>query len=350
MKPALKILLPVAAVAIVGGGWFGLSAYASKEADRRISSWLYKNDLDTFVRYRSVKASPFGSSATLQAVEIVIGGADALDDPPVRIAQLSIADLRDDDQVKSGTLSLKQVSFSEPIVGGASGVRATGRTSLAPVDLRLFAKLGVEKGELELRSEFDAPDMIAQNMQLTLGGLRGIDDVVGDIRRMMMAFVGTAGGQGDDLFGEEAEMMLRMFGGESGQRGFRPENVTLTNLDFTIRDQGAFRRQAAIRNRYEIPLDPAAGDAAKQRKKAAEQRLERELLDCEKQMRSGGEPAIAYCQALARLLAGDSKGMRLRVRPDDRVRLTDFIANLQAASKEQEARMIRRLNLQVESL
>ena len=36
--------------------------------------------------------------------------------------------------------------------------------------------------------------------------------------------------------------------------------------------------------------DPGAGDADRQRDKAAAQKLERELLDCEKEMRSGGEP------------------------------------------------------------
>ena len=83
-------------LALIGGGaavvltatYFGLSAYSSKQAEKRLEDWVYDMELDDKLSWSSVSASPFGGSVSIARAEPRARSAPA---PPASRAALPTA-------------------------------------------------------------------------------------------------------------------------------------------------------------------------------------------------------------------------------------------------------------------
>ncbi|TRO11101.1 hypothetical protein EQ836_13575 [Ectopseudomonas mendocina] len=338
-----KRLVAVAggAVVLLVAGYWGLSAQAGKQAEKRLEDWAYDMELDDKLRWQSVSSSPFGGRVSIHGIELETGRKQ----PALRVAELVVSDVLQDDERSRIRLQFKGVEADDSAYANLRGIGAlaggdvrramhgfepalsSGLLALKPSDLELYVDIDDNAGTLESELAVDLPELFETRINYQLNNQRGLNKQLSRLQ--------------DDL--ADADNIFQALGllEEVGQGLQRAEIASVT---FTFKDHGMVKRSIALQQRYNTPLDPTAGSADKQRERHYERLVNEMVRNCEGE--DIGRSLEDACELMGDLLRGDAKGLELSLRPD-KVRLFDLgkVSNDRSAK-----RLIERLNPKLSSL
>lgn len=334
MKIDKKHGLIGAVVAAVGIGYFGLSAYASAQAEKTIEDWLYDKGLDSEVRWSSVRSSPLGGTVTIKNLEFV-GEQKSTQHFSFVVERLQIKNFRNDDKRKSIALDFGGLNF--PSIEKGMGatlfgelLMESGRDELSPFDLRLAAEYDGDDAIAALEYRVDVPGMFLTAGSLELKKVPRFDrfaDLASDARLGMSS--GYARWDAI-LFGMVEQL----------------DAVELGDVSLSLEDQGYFKRQFAIQQRYTQALDPIKGDYDDQRKVAAEREMRSRRDGCAASFGSMLPKPDEACEAAESVLLGG--GVRLSISPERSVRVADVIE--QGIRGGRAKNLVERMNLKIKSI
>lgn len=337
-------------LALIGGGaavvlaatYFGLSAYSSKQAEKRFEDWVYDMELDDKLSWDSVSSSPFGGSVSIAGLELDSGA----DEPALRIAKVTLSELLDSDErsqarlrfqgIEAGQEALSGLSSLSRMAGGNLGRAAhnfapalnSGLMTLKPFDAELFVNVDDDEGSLESELFIGLPELFDSRISYRLDKQR-------DLNRTLRHLP-------DDL--AEADGLYQVLA-QLGALDESLKRAEIGRITLSLEDRGMLARSITLQQRYNTPLDPTAGDAESQRQKHYERQVERGVKQCESDELSRGLDNL--CELMEQVLLGKVDGVELNIEPDEPVRLLDLakLDNPRAAK-----RLVERLNLQLSSL
>lgn len=345
-----KFIIPGAVGGLLLAGYIGLSLYSSGQAEKQLEDWLYDNELDGFVQWQSVSASPFGATITVRGVEVVVDAAP-LKGLEVSVEELRIADFVNEPDLKSLALTLEGVTFpgsdDRPSVVMkllfAELLADSGRDQLEPLDLSIQARYDDEASEAGMSFSIRLPDLFAAEGAVQVANVRNLDSLLDGALTQTMGFAGVG-----------SRDLLRMLGNQAGLLDDRDEaerrlrTIELGDSSFMLEDLGYFKRRNLLKQRYAYALDPAKGDADGQRQEAFERDLRKQEKDCSEKLPRAMDDGKQACADVLALLNGQSDGFRVISEPEERVRLGDLELALQ--KPERASRLVQRLNQRVEAL
>lgn len=345
-----KFIIPGAIGGLLLAGYVGLSLYSSGQAEKQLEDWLYDNELNGFVQWQSVSASPFGATITVSGVEVVVDAAP-LKGLEVSVEELRISDFANEPDLKSLALTMEGVTFpgsdDQPSVLVkllfAELLADSGRDQLEPLDLSIQARFDDDASEGDMSFSLRLPELFAAAGSVQIANVRNVDSflegvttlavessVLGsrDVRRLLANQLDVL----DDL--NEAQRRLR--------------TIELGDSSFMLEDLGYFKRRNLLKQRYDYALDPVKGDADEQRREAFERDLRKQEKKCREKLPRGIDDGEHACVDILALLNGQSDGFRIISEPEERVRLGDLESALQ--KPQRASRLVQRLNQRVEAL
>ncbi|WAG79582.1 YdgA family protein [Metapseudomonas furukawaii] len=334
------------AVVVLAAGYFGLSAYSGKQAQKHLEDWTYEHNLDDKLSWSTVSASPLGGSVSIAGLELDLGsGQDAL-----RAEQVTISEVIDEERQTRVRLQFKGVAADNAAFANLRGLGAmaggsltpnlgyaargfepalnSGLTHSKPFDLELFVDIDDDDGILETELALSLPDLFDSRISYRLNNQR---DLNRQLRRLQ-----------DDL--ADSDNALRALG-KLKELSASLERAEIESLQVSLKDRGMLARSIALQQRYNTPLDPAAGSADDQRAKFHARHVEQIVKDCEK-----GQLAKVFgngCELLGEVLMGEESGVELSVKPTESVRIQD-LAKLE--NERASKRLLERLNPQLSSI
>lgn len=330
------------AIVVLAASYFGLSAYSSKQAEKRLEDWVYDMELDERLTWDSVSSSPFGGSVSISGLEL---GADA-DEPAMRIAKLTLSELVDSDErtqarlrfqgIEAGQGALTGLSSLSRMAGGDFGRAAhnfapalnSGLTELKPFDAELFVNVDDDDGSFESELFIGLPELFESRISYRLDKQRNLNRTLRHLP--------------EDL--SEAEGIYQVLA-QLGTLDESLKRAEVSRITVSLKDRGMLERSVALQQRYNTPLDPAAGSAESQRQAHYERQVANRVKACESdELGRGLENA---CELLEKVLLRKVDGVELSIVPDEPVRLQD-LAKLQ--NPRAAKRLVERLNLQLSSL
>ena len=337
--PHLKFIIPGAACGVLLLGYLGLSSYSSSVAEKRLEDWLYDHRLDGMLRWRSLSASPFGGSMTLK--DVTLSGGDNFKALDLDIAKVHISDLADERDLKSLALELSGVQIAD--TRNSRGLSAplrellheSGRSELEPFDLALQGRYDARDERASFSFRLALPQLFSSEGSVELRNTRHLDRTLGEL-----------GSQVAGISLNSLPSMALLLGLEKSARGL--DSIELGEASFSLRDEGYFKRRNALQQRYDYSLDPSKGSADKQRQAIAEREQRQWLKSCEEAWQRAYKKADQACSSWWLAQNGQSKGVRLRLDPESRVRLGD-LAEIKG-SPERAGRTLERLNLRIDKL
>ncbi|MGK9066353.1 hypothetical protein [Stutzerimonas chloritidismutans] len=328
-----------AAVVVIAGGYFGLSAYSSSQADSLLEDWVYDHDLGNNLSWESVSSSPLGGRVTLNGVRAEFGK----NDPQLYIEQLVISDRDISDERTRVRLQLEGVQADRSALGalnslaggfgllrGFSPAVSSGLTDLEPFTLELYLDIDDDNGTLETDLSVGMPKLFDSRVSYRLSNLR-------DLNRTLRRLADELG-EAKTPFGLTNPL---------GALASSVERAELGDTMVSLEDRGAAARSIALYQRYNTPLDPGAGDADAQRKAHYRKVVADTQKTCERESASFPAGFEDACELLGEAMLGEISGVRLTIEPKERIRLTDLMS-LQDPSRQE--RMLERLNPQLDSL
>jgi hypothetical protein len=341
-----RLLVPAAAVAIVAAGYFGLCAYASKQAQKRLDDFVYDNHLSGAISWDSVSSSPLGGKVVLKGVEFGEGKAGGL-----RADKVTLTDLINNDsrsrvrieatgvQASNGSLQgLQELGAMASMMGMGGGLRgvnsfgpllSSGRNELKPFDLMLSVDLDDDATRATGETFVDMPDLFTFSASYRMDNVKGLHRAVNDLQH------------GDKSSGYEV-LGLAVQG---VQGAFA--RAELSDLKVSFKDKGMVKRSALLQQRYATPLDPTAGSADKQRQAWFEKSLDKWQKSCESGMRENAPMLSDGCELMVKLFKGKNDGIELTIDPKDPVRVMDLMSVFGGGNSR---RLLERLNPEVSSL
>ncbi|OZB32574.1 MAG: hypothetical protein B7X51_06575 [Pseudomonas sp. 34-62-33] len=338
-----KRLVAVAggAVVLLLAGYWGLSVQSGKQAEKRLEDWAYDVELDDKLHWQSVSSSPFGGRVSIHGIELETGS----NQPAVRVAELIISDLLENDERSRIRLQFKGIEVDDSAYAGLRGIGAlaggdvrramhgfepalnSGLLTLKPSDLELFVDIDDGAGTLESELSLNLPELFETRISYQLNNQRGLNKQLSRLQ--------------DDL--ADADNLYQVLGlfEAAGQALQRAE---IDRVTVAFKDLGMTKRSIALQQRYNTPLDPTAGSADEQRERHFERHVKEMVKNCEGE--ELGRSLEDACELMGDLLRGDAKGLELSLRPD-KVRLFD----LSKVNSERSAkRLVERLNPKLSSL
>lgn len=348
MNKHLPLIVGAGALVVLAGGYFGLSAYSSKQAQKHLEDWVYEVSLDDKLSWSSVSASPFGGSISIADLELELGK----NEPALRAAELIISERISDDSQTRLRLQLKGIEADTAAFDGLRSLGAmagssidrdlarashsfepalnSGLATLKPFDMELFVDVDDDAGTIDAELAIALPELFDSRISYSLSNQR---DLNRNLKRLE-----------EDLDGED-----NLYRALNKLEGLAEsiERAELASVRFSLQDQGMVERSIALYQRYNTPLDPTAGSADKQRSAHYEQLVERTVKSCERDSKDLPESMADSCDLLEGIMLGKVSGVELSMEPTDSVRLTD-LAKLDNA--RQGKRVLERLNPQLNSL
>lgn len=338
-------LIAGATVLVLAGGYFGLSTYSAKQAEKQLQDWAYETELDEYLSWQSVSSSPLGGRITVSAIELNFGKGQ----PSLHAAELVISDRQLDDSQTRVRLQLKGLQVDGEALGnlrrlgalaggslnrGLAGVSHrfepalnSGLAELKPFDVELFVDLDDDAGSLETEVKISLPELFSTRISYQLANLR-------DLNRSLQRLAEDIGDE-DALSRELPELFEGLEGAE------------LKAARFGFQDLGMAQRSIALYQRYNTPLDPTAGSAEQQRSQHYARVVEEAEKNCARNLDELPSSLEDTCGLLGQFLQGKLAGVELSLEPAERVRLAD-LAQLDNPSRGK--RMLERLNPQLDSL
>ncbi|MBU1332289.1 MAG: YdgA family protein [Gammaproteobacteria bacterium] len=348
MNKHLPLIVGASATVILAAGYFGLSAYSSKQAQKHLEDWVYEVSLDEKLSWRSVSASPFGGNVSIRDVELELGK----NEPALRAAELIISERISDENQSRLRLQLKGIEADTAAINGLRGLGAlasrnidrelarashnfepalsSGLATLKPFDMELFVDVDDDAGTVEAEIAIALPELFDSRMSYSLSKQR-------DLNRKLKRLE-------DDLDGEDNPYRLIAKLQELAESIERAE---LANVRVSLQDRGMLERSIALYQRYNTPLDPTAGSADSQRSEHYAKMVERTVKNCQRESKDLPKSMDSSCDLLEDVLMEKVSGIVLSIEPTESVRLSD-LAKLDNA--RQGKRVLERLNPELESL
>lgn len=348
MNNRLPLIIGAGTLVVLAGGYFGLSAYSSKQAQKTLEDWVYDVSLDEKLSWRSVSASPLGGTIRIADIELDLGK----NEPGLRAAELIISERITDDRQTRLRLQLKGIEADTTAFTGlrslsamASGTidhslaRAThsfepalssGLASLKPFDFELFVDVDDDAGTAAAELAIALPELFDSRISYKLSNQR---DLNRNLKRLE-----------NDLDSED-----NMYRALNKLEGLAEsiERAELASVKFNVQDRGMLERSIALQQRYNTPLDPTAGSADKQRSEHYEKLVERTVKNCEDERQDMPESLRNSCEVLGDIMLGKAGGVELSIEPKESVRIADLT---KLANTRQGKRILERLNPQIETL
>jgi hypothetical protein len=345
-----KFIIPGAIGCLLLASYIGLGLYRSGQEEKRLEDWLYDNELDGFVQWQSVSASPFGSTITVSGVEVVVDAAP-LKGLEISVEELRIKDSTNEPDLKSIDLEFEGVTFPASDDQPSAVVKLlfaelladSGRDQLEPLDLSIQARYDDEASEADMSFSLRLPELFAAEGSAQVANVRNLDSLLEGAMTQAVEFSGLG-----------SRDLLRMLGNQAGLLDDRAEAerrlriIELGDSSFMLEDLGYFKRRNLLKQRYDYALDPAKGDADVQRQEAFERDLRKQEKDCSEELPRAMDDGEQACADILALLNGQSDGFRVISEPEERVRLGDLELALQ--KPERASRLLQRLNQRVEAL
>lgn len=341
-----RLLVPAAAVAIVAAGYFGLCAYAGKQAQKRLDDFVYDNHLNGAISWASVSASPLGGKVVLMGVEFGKGKAGGL-----RADKVTLTDLINNDsrsrvrieatgvQASNGSLpGLQELGAMASMMGMGGGLRgvnnfgpllSSGRNELKPFDLMLSVDLDDDATRATGETFLDMPDLFTFSASYRMDNVKDLHRAVNDLQHSDKS-------SGYGMLGLAVQGVQGAFA-----------RAELSDLKVSFKDKGMVKRSALLQQRYATPLDPTAGSADKQRQAWFEKSLDNWQKSCESGMRENAPMLSDGCELMVKLFKGKNDGIELTIDPKDPVRVMDLMSVFGGGNGR---RVLERLNPEVSSL
>lgn len=327
--------------------YFGLSAYSSSRAEKVLKDWVFEHQLDQNVSWESVSSSPLGGRITVNGLRVNFGERA----PRFEVAALDIADrVMDEDRARI-RLRFKGVDIDDKSREGLAGASAflmgpvgmgaanfgfaaavsSGLARPEPFDAALHVDIDDKSGTVDAEVSLDMPELYAADTSYRMTGVRGLT-------RRINALNGIT------TENEAAQMAVYGVLPEIAQA---VEMGELVHAEFSVKDRGMAKRSIALYQRYNTPLDPTKGDPEKQRRDYFVGVMKSVRADCTKRFTKLPKGLVDGCDVVTRVLSGDATGLRVRVEPADRVRISD-LARLSDPQRSQL--LLERLNPTIERL
>ncbi|HWV09483.1 MAG TPA: hypothetical protein VN156_08075 [Pseudomonas sp.] len=347
MSNRLPLIIAAGAV-VIAGGYFGLSVYAGKQAQKHLEDWVYDMSLDDKLSWESVSSSPLGGRVSIAGLEVEMGQ----NKPNLQIAEVVISERVEDDTQTRVRLQLKGIEADSSafrdlrslsaMAGGSLNrefARAShgfepalnsGLATLKPFDLEMYFNVDDDAGTLETELAIALPELFDTRVSYRLDNQR---DLNRNLKRL-----------GDDIDGESNLFELL---GQLEVLGRSLERAEIGSIRVSLQDRGMLERSIALHQRYNTPLDPTAGSADKQRRAHYEQLVADTVKNCERESRDLPKGMDNGCELVSKVMLGKVDGVELIMEPKESVRLTD-LAKLDDARSGK--RVLERLNPQLDSL
>jgi hypothetical protein len=334
------------AVLLLTVGYFGLSAYSSKEAQKRLEDWSYDVELDDKLSWVSVSASPFGGRVSISDLELDLGK----NQPTLRAAEVVISELVKDDEQTRVRLRFRGIEADSAAFANLRdlGVMAgrgidrglaraahgfepalnSGLVALKPFDLELFVDIDDDAGTVETEFLVSLPELFDTRFSYRLSNQRGLN------RQLSRLESDLADADNIAQFLSSLESLANSL-----------ERAEIASVRASFRDRGMVERSIALQQRYNTPLDPTAGSADKQRAAHYEKQVLRIVKECEREV-----PVKSLdnaCELLGKVMLGKEDGLELSLKPSERVRLQDLA---KFDNPRTGKRLLERLNPRLDSL
>ncbi|SDI60160.1 hypothetical protein [Pseudomonas panipatensis] len=344
-----KVWVPAAILVVAVAGYFGLSAYSSKQAQKRLEDWVYDHGLDESLTWESVSASPLGGTVTLKGVEF--STAKGLD-LSVHAERMQLSELIDEDSHTRVRMKVQGVTASPQLLrlfqnyGSMTGIGrqasgygpllSSGRNELKPFDIALYFDADDSEGTAETELSLDLPELFSVE---TRYGVANLKDFNRSMRRLQKSL---------DNLRKNPGWPAAAFADSDADFEHILGRAELTEVSLSLKDNGLVKRSVALQKRYGATLDPTAGAADKQRDEYFERTLRNFSKNCESGIRDAAPKLIELCEIAVDVANGKRKGVAFSIKPEERVRLADLdkISSGGAASK----RLVERLNPEVSAL
>lgn len=336
----IQYIIPAAAVAVLAIGYFGLSSYASSQAEQRLTAFISDNNLEDAVSWKSVSSSPFGGTVTINKVQVE---NEMLLPVELLINKVVIKDFNNDSNNNSANILLSKIQpiddenefgqyYHNEIFGMVKAVNE-GK-AIAPYDLQVHWHYLAKNKSLKFGVKASAPNVAETEFE---GELENIVDLasLSQARYLHPAFSmipDVSGGQA--RYDHRAEQ--------------RFEKTKVKYLAMQFKDQGYLARLNTLEQRYNLAISPVKGDADKQRKELVKAQYKAMVSECESNLSEVYSGYQTACTALVGSWLSTEKGFRIVADPKQPVSLSaleDIERNQKKAKK-----VITDLNISVKTL
>lgn len=321
-----KFIAPVAVFAVCVVGYFALSAYTNKQAQRRINELVDNNGLAGKVQWGSLSTSLFGGSVSLKDVEFGDPGSKQM----LVARQVTLSKLIDSDKHSRGQVEIVGLSMPPSALSTVSGMGrmvglggfgefglllASGKRELQPFDVTLFADIDDDDATFKAKISVDMPELFNAIGEVELNNVNGVSTALRNFQALRNNAVNS----------QYAALGLLGLGSSLPQTmAAAASTAELKTVDLSYRDNGFVARSVILQKRYNTPLDPEAGKVTKQQDAYFEQTTKKIQTDCEHTASALAPGLSDGCELFVDLLNGKNKGLHLTIDPKDKVRVIDL--------------------------
>lgn len=301
-----------AAVVVLGGGWFGLSAYASSVAEERIVSALAQLGIErSSYRWSSISASPLGGVIEINelAVNHDTSGGRGSRFATVNVDRLVLEGFNTDELPEEASITLEQVDIPPVIISDYERntlkreiddsllmrlATASGRTRLEPFDLQL--EWALDDDELELTWQTEQPELLRAN---------GRQLITGQLSQLRAMTTGANLNTTEPLYLFSQLMQLI-------------DGLGLQEAEIKVEDLGSIDRASRLRARYDI-----AHGRAEDEDSSKEQFIASTRSGCEKQIQAMFVNDDA-CERIAEFLSAERSSLTFTAEGDHALTLAEL--------------------------
>jgi len=331
---AAPLLIAALVLLALLGAYWGLSAYSSRQAEKKLSDWVYQNHLDNYLVWDSVGSSPLGGKIVIEGLQLRLSDAGQT----IEARRATLSDIISNDERLRARIALQDIALPENMQktlmvadAFAQGfIINSGRRSIEPFALELLVDADDKKRSFVTAVKTDIPQMLALEFGVTLGGMSNVTRTLRDLQR-------------EQRTPSEKELLSLLFVIQKlTSIGEKFRNADLIEAHVGVSDNGMVSRSVALSQRYQTQLVIDDGDADTQRKKALQQYAATLETRCRENLDPALKPLENACDILPKIIRGERKGMRFEVAPQSRFRFSDMAA-LQG-NPESGRRTLERLN------
>lgn len=306
-KYTLVAAAGVGVMVLIGGGWFGLSSYASNKAEQELKTKLAEANLLSYVTWSDVSSTPLGGEITIRnlkvnfieegwsgathyhmdAEKVVLIGfnnaSKASSSAGIEFEKVSFPSLKRDQWEQN---QLRSTFMDGPIMSLAY---STGRQELPPFSMSMRWKLTEQLASLTL--SFDQPELLG------LSGTTSFSGMFGPLLQQLQT---------------DPENTVAL----SGIVTQMAATTGLSQLDLELKDQGAVSRLLILQSRY--------AQANGQSNQATSELFETVRRDCQIEIGSVFRNQDA-CDRLASFVSGKQKQLTLKTITNGSLTANDFM-------------------------
>lgn len=336
----IKVIIPAAAVVVLAVGYFGLSNYASSQAEQRLTSFVEENDLSDSISWKSVSSSPFGGTVTISKVKVE---NEQFMPVELLVNKIVIKNFSDDADNNSANILLSKIQpidndsefgqyYHDKIFGMVKAVNEG--EYIAPYDIDLNWHYLAKKKKLTFGIKASVPNVADAEFEAEFENVTDIASL-SQAKYIHPAFSMIPDmSSGRDRYDRKAAQKF--------------EKTKVKYLAVKFKDQGYLERLNVLEQRYNLPVSPLKGDAEKQRKELVKDQYKAVVIDCEKNMSQIYNGYEKACSALVGTWFSQEKGFRLVVDPKKPVSLS--VLDKLGSNERNNKKIIDDFNMSVKSL